>query len=208
MEVTLEREQLYREVWSMTVSAVARKYNLTDYDIRKACFALDVPTPIQGYWAKVRAGNPPLIPSLPRKRGASTFTCKTELCEAKKALTISKAKSTSANTQPSRKKLAKPKESLVDWVLRGNAELAAKSMKQPTPTKPIKRRSLHKLPAEEIGKHPRYVPLAVWAQLMFGEYSPHHNTLLRWVHEGRIQPQPKKMGKYWFVKVDAEYTPD
>jgi hypothetical protein len=55
---------------------------------------------------------------------------------------------------------------------------------------------------------PRYVPLAIWAQLMFGEYSPHVNTLRRWVNEGRIHPQPKKMGRYCFVKVDAEYVPD
>jgi hypothetical protein len=106
------------------------------------------------------------------------------------------------------KKPAKPKESLVDWVLRGNAELAAEKAKRSPPAEPIKRRSRHKLPAEELPKHPRYVPLTIWAQLMFGEYSPHVNTLRKWVHDGRIQPQPKKMGRYWFVKVDAEYTPD
>jgi hypothetical protein len=105
------------------------------------------------------------------------------------------------------KKPAKPKESLVDWVQRGNAELAADRAKRPPPTEPVKRRSRHK-PAEELSKHPRYVPLAIWAHLMFGEYSPHVNTLRRWVNDGRIQPQPRKMGRYWFVKVDAEYVPD
>ena len=106
------------------------------------------------------------------------------------------------------KKPAKPKESLVDWVLRGNAELAAEKAKRSPPTAPVKGRSRHKLPADQVVKHPKYVPLAIWAQLMFGEHSPHVNTLRRWVNEGHIQPQPKKMGRYWFVKVDAEYVPD
>jgi hypothetical protein len=37
---------------------------------------------------------------------------------------------------------------------------------------------------------------------------PHENTLLRWVHDGRIQPQPKKIGKSWQVKRDAQYVAD
>lgn len=32
---------------------------------------------------------------------------------------------------------------------------------------------------------------------------PHTNTLLRWVHDGRIQPQPKKVGKAWQVTRDT-----
>jgi hypothetical protein len=208
MDVILDREELYRDVWSTTVSAVARKYNLTDFDIRKACFALDVPTPVQGYWAKVRAGNPPPIPSLPRKRGASTFTCRRDPSEAKGAATVDKAKSPSISAQSSQKKPTKPKESIVDGVRRDNAELAAEKAKRSLAAEPVKRRSRHELPAEELAKHPRYVPLAIWAQLLLGEYAPHQNTLLRWVHDGRIQPQPKKMGRYWVVRVDAEYVPD
>jgi hypothetical protein len=55
---------------------------------------------------------------------------------------------------------------------------------------------------------PRFIPLKAWAELMFGEYAPHSNTLLRCVHEGRIQPQPIKVGKNWFVKPDAMYVAD
>lgn len=54
---------------------------------------------------------------------------------------------------------------------------------------------------------PRYVTLAEWAELMFSKV-PHTNTLLRWVHEGRIQPQPKKIGRAWRVKPNAEYVED
>ena len=51
----------------------------------------------------------------------------------------------------------------------------------------------------------RYVTLKEWAQLMFSK-TPHANTLLRWVHEGHIQPMPQKVGKQWQVKRDARYV--
>jgi predicted site-specific integrase-resolvase len=53
----------------------------------------------------------------------------------------------------------------------------------------------------------RYVTLQEWAELMFSKV-PHPNTLLRWVHDGRIQPQPQKIGKCWQVKRDAVYMAD
>ncbi len=53
----------------------------------------------------------------------------------------------------------------------------------------------------------RYVTLAEWAASMFSKV-PHTNTLLRWVHEGRIQPQPKKIGRAWRVRPNAEYVGD
>jgi predicted site-specific integrase-resolvase len=55
---------------------------------------------------------------------------------------------------------------------------------------------------------PRLVPLAEWAKLVFGQFAPHANTLLKWTHEGRIHPQPKKVGKNWFVAPTAEYQDD
>lgn len=41
---------------------------------------------------------------------------------------------------------------------------------------------------------PRYLPLKVWADQVFGEHQPHRNTLLRLVQEGRIQPQRRRSG--------------
>lgn len=40
--VILDREELYRDVWSKGADVVARKYVLTESDIM-ACFALGVP---------------------------------------------------------------------------------------------------------------------------------------------------------------------
>lgn len=53
----------------------------------------------------------------------------------------------------------------------------------------------------------KWVPLLDWAKAKYTK-APHVNTLLRWVHEGRIQPQPEKHGKSWQVKAHAEYKGD
>ena len=55
---------------------------------------------------------------------------------------------------------------------------------------------------------PRLVPLKEWAKLVFGDFAPHPNTLLKWVSNGRIYPMPKKVGKGWFVEPKAEYKGD
>jgi hypothetical protein len=51
----------------------------------------------------------------------------------------------------------------------------------------------------------RYVTLQEWAATMFSK-PPHQNTLLRWVNDGHIQPQPQKIGRKWQVKRDARYV--
>lgn len=51
----------------------------------------------------------------------------------------------------------------------------------------------------------RYITLVEWAQVNFSK-TPHMNTLRRWVHDGHIRPKPKKVGKAWQVKRDAEYV--
>jgi predicted site-specific integrase-resolvase len=57
----------------------------------------------------------------------------------------------------------------------------------------------------ERKRAPKLVPLAAWAEIVFGDFAPHVNTLHRWVHEGRIHPRPQKVGKNWFVSPTAEY---
>ncbi|SAK53115.1 Excisionase-like protein [Caballeronia calidae] len=54
---------------------------------------------------------------------------------------------------------------------------------------------------------PRLIPLSEWAVIVFGENTFHPSTLLRWVHDGRISPQPKKIGRTYFVDPKAEYVP-
>lgn len=52
------------------------------------------------------------------------------------------------------------------------------------------------------------VPIMAWAEAAFPSKAPHRNTLRKWVHEGRIHPQPEKVGKNWFVSPNAEYQGD
>lgn len=52
------------------------------------------------------------------------------------------------------------------------------------------------------------IPIRAWAEAAFPQKTPHQNTLRRWVHEGRIFPQPEKVGKDWRVSPDAEYQAD
>lgn len=50
------------------------------------------------------------------------------------------------------------------------------------------------------------IPLANWAESIFGEHRPHPNTLLNWIKNGRIRPIPKKVGRGYFCRPDAEYV--
>ncbi len=53
-----DRETLYKEVWAMPVTEVAKRYHVSDVALHKVCKSLDIPTPPPGYWAKLRAGKP------------------------------------------------------------------------------------------------------------------------------------------------------
>jgi hypothetical protein len=58
MDITFEREALYAEISSSPISALAKKYGMSDVDLRKVCVALDLPLPGRGHWAKIAAGKP------------------------------------------------------------------------------------------------------------------------------------------------------
>jgi hypothetical protein len=55
---------------------------------------------------------------------------------------------------------------------------------------------------------PRWIPLKLWAKREYGDKPPCRATLLKWVHDGRIQPAPEKHGKAWQVRPTAEYKAD
>jgi hypothetical protein len=54
--VTYRRTQLYEEVWTEPVEAVAKRYGISGVALGKVCRKLDVPVPGRGYWARKRAG--------------------------------------------------------------------------------------------------------------------------------------------------------
>lgn len=97
----------------------------------------------------------------------------------------------------------KPKQSLEDWIKEGMESAAT------APTM-VARKSVSVAPKVD-GFAPkattRYITLDEWAASQFSRV-PHYNTLIKWVHDGRIQPQPKKIGRAWQVRPHAEYVCD
>ncbi|QNI35886.1 hypothetical protein [Edaphobacter albus] len=63
---TLDRDQLYAEVWSEAMTKVSTRYGVSDVALAKICRRMDIPAPERGYWARVAAGQklprPPLPP--------------------------------------------------------------------------------------------------------------------------------------------------
>lgn len=70
--IIFDRETLYAEVWKEPVSAVAKRYRLSDVALRKICMKLGVPVPPLGYWAKAAAGRTPPIAKLPASHKGPT----------------------------------------------------------------------------------------------------------------------------------------
>jgi len=93
------------------------------------------------------------------------------------------------------------RESLVDWVLKSQAVRENRPPEEPGSYRRVK------LSPEVAAEQARYIPLRIWVKLLFGDYEPHENTRLRWVHDGKIYPPPVKIGKQWWVRKDAEYLP-
>ncbi|MGD8258816.1 MAG: hypothetical protein PVG70_19685 [Desulfobacterales bacterium] len=62
--ITVNRNELYEQVWSEPVSRLAPKYGISDVGLKKICKKLNVPAPPLGYWTKIqhniRVGKTPL----------------------------------------------------------------------------------------------------------------------------------------------------
>jgi integrase len=59
------REKLYKEVWAEPMTAVAKRYGVSDVALGKACVRLQIPKPPKGHWAKQKAGTHDDVPELP-----------------------------------------------------------------------------------------------------------------------------------------------
>ena len=52
----LSRTQLYNEIWEISVSRVAKKYNVPYAEMIKLCRETEIPYPPSGYWTKLNYG--------------------------------------------------------------------------------------------------------------------------------------------------------
>ena len=61
----LSREQLYNEIWEISVAGTAKKYNASYVELLKLCKDNDIPIPPSGYWTKLSFGKPVIKTPLP-----------------------------------------------------------------------------------------------------------------------------------------------
>ena len=71
----LTRQELYDLVWSKSMTALAKEYNISDNGLRKICKKLDIPLPQLGHWQKLQYGKEVKIIPLPKDfEGEETIT--------------------------------------------------------------------------------------------------------------------------------------
>ncbi len=63
--VTVTRDELYRQVWETPMSTLSKRYGLSDVGLAKLCRRHNIPRPPVGYWQKREVGKAPLQPPLP-----------------------------------------------------------------------------------------------------------------------------------------------
>jgi len=54
----IKRDLLYNEIWEISASGVAKKYNVSYADLLRICKEIDIPIPPSGYWMKLSFGKP------------------------------------------------------------------------------------------------------------------------------------------------------
>lgn len=61
------RAELYKLVWSEPMRSLAKRFEVSDVGLAKACQRYDIPRPGRGYWAKLKAGKAVQQAPLPRR---------------------------------------------------------------------------------------------------------------------------------------------
>lgn len=56
--VKMQRDTLYQEIWELSLSKVAKKYDIPYDKLKAACVKAKIPLPTQSYWGNLQAGKP------------------------------------------------------------------------------------------------------------------------------------------------------
>lgn len=67
---TFTRQELYELVWTVPLSQLAKKYDISDNGLRKKCKKLNIPLPEVGYWQKLQYNKPVTKTKLPKENPA------------------------------------------------------------------------------------------------------------------------------------------
>jgi len=70
MNVTISRDQLYKELWSSPMKEIQKKYGVTYHRLCGACKKYDIPRPPSGYWSKIQSGKKVKQTALPESEEA------------------------------------------------------------------------------------------------------------------------------------------
>lgn len=63
---TLTRQQLYDLVWSEPMTALAKRFSISDTGLRKICLKMNIPLPKAGHWTKLKFGKKEEKVALPK----------------------------------------------------------------------------------------------------------------------------------------------
>ena len=72
-DVSVDREQLHRLIWSRPIAKLAKQFGVSDSYLVRVCRSLQVPRPARGHWVKIKAGKRvPIAPLTPARPGLAT----------------------------------------------------------------------------------------------------------------------------------------
>lgn len=91
--IKINREILYNEIWEISASGVAKKYNVPYAELLKACKETDIPIPPSGYWTKLSFGKAVEKIPLPESSESEVILPINWESKSYKRLLVSKAKS-------------------------------------------------------------------------------------------------------------------
>jgi hypothetical protein len=63
--IHIDRDTLYRRVWELPTTALAKEYGISDVALAKICRKMKIPKPPPGYWRRLETGYKTEIPPLP-----------------------------------------------------------------------------------------------------------------------------------------------
>lgn len=68
-KITLSRQELYDLVWSESLTALSKRFNIRYTELRKICLEMKVPVPQNGHWSKLKFGKSVTVIDLPKDYG-------------------------------------------------------------------------------------------------------------------------------------------
>ena len=69
--ISLTRKELYDLIWSIPMSTISQKYEISTERLRGICKKMNIPIPEIGYWQKLQYGKQVTVKELPNENSYS-----------------------------------------------------------------------------------------------------------------------------------------